>query len=175
MISIINQQDFATTQWSGGSTRQIFISPAGSKVAARDFDVRISSAVINVTHSTFSDFSGFQRVIMPVEGNITLLHNGNEVTLSHDEPFRFSGDDAVESVNTPGAVDFNVIYRNCRPEVWIEHESCLLDTTDLAVLFALGECTVNGQLLHKHCAAIVRDEPVALTGCAVIVALYDLQ
>ncbi|MBF1584031.1 MAG: HutD family protein, partial [Prevotella sp.] len=43
----LTQSSYKTTTWKGGVTRQIFISPADGDLSARQFDVRISSAIID--------------------------------------------------------------------------------------------------------------------------------
>lgn len=76
------QSSYKTTTWKGGVTRQIFISPADGDLSARQFGVRISSAIIDDVQSDFSDFSGFTRYILPLEGAITLVKEG-DVSLCH--------------------------------------------------------------------------------------------
>lgn len=68
----INQSDYKENRWSGGITRELLILPQGSSLSERNFDIRISSAVINLTKSVFSDFTNYKRYILPVEGSITL-------------------------------------------------------------------------------------------------------
>ena len=58
-MEIITPAQYKTTNWKGGTTRQIFICPADGDLSARRFDLRISSAIIEQTESNFSDFSGF--------------------------------------------------------------------------------------------------------------------
>ena len=57
-MKIIQQNDYIVNKWAGGITRQLYITPNGSSLADRNFDLRISSAVIDLTSSTFSDFTG---------------------------------------------------------------------------------------------------------------------
>ena len=99
-MEITTQEQYQTTMWKGGTTRQIFISPADGDLAARRFDLRISSAIIELTESDFSDFTGFTRYILPLEGEITLLKDGRRILLSHNELYRFEGDEVVSSENT---------------------------------------------------------------------------
>ena len=56
-MEIITPAQYKTTNWKGGTTRQIFICPADGNLSARRFDLRISSAIIEQTESNFSDFS----------------------------------------------------------------------------------------------------------------------
>ena len=126
MKQIVRQATYKTTQWSGGITREICIFPATASLAARNFDVRISSAVIDTPESNFSDFTGYRRYLMPLNGEIVLYpsasepqsaaENGavgeeNAVKLSATDLFEFDGAQPMRSRNTPGAIDFNVIVR----------------------------------------------------------------
>lgn len=71
----------------GGITRELMIYPEGSSLGERNFDFRISSAIIDLTESDFSDFSGYKRYILPVEGNVTLFRADEKIILSPDVPF----------------------------------------------------------------------------------------
>ena len=51
-ITILSKSDYITSNWSGGSTTQLFISPATASYAERNFDFRISSAKVEVAAST---------------------------------------------------------------------------------------------------------------------------
>lgn len=101
-MKIIHQADYKTNTWKGGITRELYITPEGSSLSDRNFDVRISSAVIDLTSSDFSDFSGYKRYILPVEGRLTLFRDERKYELSPSEPFLFSGDEAVRSENSKG-------------------------------------------------------------------------
>ena len=58
-------QNFKMNKWAGGITREVCILPAEeSSLQDRNFELRVSSAVINTTESTFSDFTGFTRLIL---------------------------------------------------------------------------------------------------------------
>ena len=79
MKQIVRQATYKTTQWSGGITREICIFPATASLAARNFDLRISSAVIDTPESNFSDFTGYRRYLMPLSGEIVLYPNASEL------------------------------------------------------------------------------------------------
>ncbi|GAB6982921.1 HutD/Ves family protein [Prevotella dentasini] len=172
-MEIIRKQDYRVNDWSGGTTRELFIHPAGSTLAARDFDIRISSAVIQQTESRFSDFSGFTRYIMPLKGDMRLTVGGETIRLQPHRLFRFSGSDEVKSENTPGAVDFNVIVRS-----GLAVGTAVVSSIDepsavgKSVVFALEDITVNGCRLPQGDTAVV-DGPVRIDGLAVRVRLSD--
>ena len=161
------QSTYKTTTWKGGVTRQIFISPADGDLSARQFDVRISSAIIDDVQSDFSDFSGFTRYILPLEGEITLIKEGRRIALSHNALYEFEGDEKVSSENTQGAVDFNIIVRHgISVEVGIMEDAAFTDSRR-TIVFALEDCFVEGEALSKHDTTIL-DEPFSLKGKAVI-------
>src|SRR3989338_2528629 len=73
-ITLVTEQDYITSQWSGGSTTQLYISPANASYAECNFDFRISSAKIEVPESTFTVLPNVNRKLMVLEGEITLNH-----------------------------------------------------------------------------------------------------
>lgn len=171
MIQIIRQATYKTTQWSGGITREICIFPATASLAARNFDLRISSAVIDTPESNFSDFTGYRRYLMPLNGEIVLYpsasepqsaaENGavgeeNAVKLSATDLFEFDGGQAMRSRNTPGAIDFNVIVRRDLPiTARIALDNCSTLPSGRTILFApLTDCLIDDTPLARHDAAI---------------------
>lgn len=166
-MEITTQEQYQTTMWKGGTTRQIFISPADGDLAARRFDLRISSAIIELTESDFSDFTGFTRYILPLEGKITLLKDGRRIPLSHNELYMFEGDEVVSSENTKGAIDFNIIVRHgIDVEVGIVQDECFSDSRK-TVVFALEDIFVDGERIGKHDTATLA-KPFCLKGKAAI-------
>ena len=166
------QSSYKTTTWKGGVTRQIFISPADGDLSARQFDVRISSAIIDDVASDFSDFSGFTRYILPLEGEITLIKEGQRIALSHNALYKFEGDEKVSSENTQGAVDFNIIVRHgIRVEVGIMEDAAFTNNRR-TIVFALEDCCVEGEALSKHDTALL-DKPFSLKGKAVIARFME--
>ncbi len=105
---ILTPQDFQTSQWSGGSTTQLYISPANSSYSDKNFDLRISTAKIEVEESNFTSLTGVYRKLMILEGEITIQHE-NEYSKKL-KPFDvdvFSGDWKTSSIGT--CTDFNVM------------------------------------------------------------------
>ena len=154
-MQIITPEQYETTQWKGGTTRQVFISPSNGNLSTRCFNLRISSAIIEQTESSFSNFSGFTRYILPLEGEITLSRDGRRISLSHNELYRFEGDESISSENTPGAIDFNIIVRHgIGIDVAIIQDVQLTDDRE-TVVFALDDITIDGQHIDKYSTAIV--------------------
>ena len=77
-----------------GTTLEIIISPASSLVDQLNFDYRLSSAPI-VADSTFSNFPGYERLLLPIRGEGFSL-NGHPYELF--EVAQFSGDQKTECV-----------------------------------------------------------------------------
>ena len=172
IMPTLTQSTYKTTTWKGGVTRQIFISPADGDLSARQFDVRISSAIIDDVASDFSDFSGFTRYILPLEGEITLIKEGRRFTLSHNTLYEFEGDEKVSSENTQGAVDFNIIVRHgIRVDVGIMEDAAFTDSRR-TIVFALEDCSIEGKTVRKHDTALL-DEPFCLKGKAVIARFME--
>ena len=54
LIERISAQRFITSKWSGGSTTELFIWPKDASYAERRFNIRISTATVDVESSTFT-------------------------------------------------------------------------------------------------------------------------
>lgn len=157
-MEILRQENYKSSVWTGGLTREVCILPAeGCCLADRNFDVRVSSAVINVTESTFSDFTGFTRYILCLEGNITLNVDGHTVTLDNEHLFQFDGASKVTSVNSSGAIDLNVICKKgTRVCARVERGEHVFARVERMLVFAIGsQTTLNGTPLRQHDAAWV--------------------
>ena len=91
--TLIRKSELAVSNWSGGSTTQLFLHPSGSSYAARDFHVRISSATVDQTPSTFTSLPGFHRVLMPLSAPLKLVfENHGEADLTPFESVEFEGE-----------------------------------------------------------------------------------
>ena len=107
---IKRKREFTPAQWAGGSTTELFITPEGASNAERNFELRISSATVELEESVFSDFSGYERHIAPLSGTMRLEHAGHHsVTLAPCETDSFEGSWTTSSFGK--CVDFNLIHR----------------------------------------------------------------
>lgn len=107
-IEKITKKNFKSSQWSGGVTTELFLYPQNGDYAKRDFQIRISSATVEVEKSVFTSLPGVQRWITTLEGDIKLCHAGHyERLLKPFEIETFPGD--WETTSYGKAVDFNLM------------------------------------------------------------------
>lgn len=105
---IRSESDFSESNWSGGSTKQLYIFPEDASYADRNFQIRISTAKVEVSESTFTSLPGFSRKLMILEGEIEVNHkNHYSKKLKPFEVDSFSGDWTTTALGT--CIDFNVM------------------------------------------------------------------
>lgn len=99
---------FHAKSWANGTTTELVKYPPESDFLKRDFVFRISTATVEAEESTFSDFSGLTRILMVLEGSLTLIHEVRyQKQLSSYEQDTFDGG---WSTRSKGKVrDFNVM------------------------------------------------------------------
>ncbi|MBO5564278.1 MAG: HutD family protein [Lachnospiraceae bacterium] len=108
--SVIRPENYQTTNWSGGTTTEIYIAPTGSLYGDRTFDFRISSATVDVEESTFTPLPDYDRIIMSLSGPLSLQHDGGPVNeLSAFMPHSFDG--ASDTISVGKVTDFNLMLR----------------------------------------------------------------
>lgn len=113
-IQVAKKAEQVTTNWSGGTTTQISIYPCHADYGQRDFTWRLSTATVDLEHSTFTSLSGFSRILMVLEGEVRLVHAGHHsADLKFLQQDSFSGDWSTQSF---GQVrDFNLMMApNCQ-------------------------------------------------------------
>ena len=114
--------EYWISQWSGGTTTEIFIWPEGASYAAREFSLRISSATVELEESDFTPLPGVERYITPLEGGFTLTHPGTSpvVLTALAAPYRFSGQISTHCVGK--ATDFNLMLKDCDGRMELHRE-----------------------------------------------------
>jgi len=115
-MRILRAAGYRRMPWKngGGETIEMVVSPAGASFDT--FDWRLSMAHVGAA-GPFSLFPGIDRTLSVIAGDgITLKLPDGAVTLDGlTAPFAFSGDVAVESMLTDGAIDdLNVMTRRGR-------------------------------------------------------------
>lgn len=108
--AIIPAEQQSVTEWSGGRTREIYISGRSASYAQRDFLLRLSSATCEDEASTFTMLPAYERALLVLEGQVSLMHDGREPIRL--EPYGdvdyFSGSSLTVSRGT--CHDFNVMW-----------------------------------------------------------------
>lgn len=107
-LKLIKKVEHKTSQWSGGTTTQLYIYPENSQYDKRDFLFRISSAKVEIEESTFTSLPGINREIMILDGELDLYHEGHHnVKLKKYDIDSFSGDWNTKSYGK--VTDFNLM------------------------------------------------------------------
>jgi environmental stress-induced protein Ves len=98
-----------TVSWANGTSTELFVYPIDGNFQTRDFTFRISTATVEAEETTFSDFSGLTRILIPLKGKLTLVHEGRYTKVL--EPFEQDQFDGAWNTRSMGKVqDFNVIF-----------------------------------------------------------------
>ncbi len=107
-IKLIRREDLQTSQWSGGTTTQLAIFPSDAKYEDRNFTWRLSSAKVELEESTFTSLPNIKRIIMIIEGELLLEHEGQySCTLNPYDQDSFSGNWHTKSYGK--VTDFNLM------------------------------------------------------------------
>lgn len=106
-IEFKHQSDYCTTEWSGGKTTELSIYPENERYADRNFGIRVSSATITSKRSTFSDVTGYERILMPLTHAITLIQDQSRETVQPLQQIQFSGGVPTKSIGM--STDFNLM------------------------------------------------------------------
>ncbi|MBL6445643.1 HutD family protein [Fulvivirga sp. 29W222] len=107
-IKVLNQSQFTTTSWAGGTTTELLIYPEDSTYKALNFDFRLSIATVNTEKSVFTPLPSVCRTLMVLDGNLELIHEGHHSTkLGKFEFDSFLGDWTTTSLGK--AKNFNLM------------------------------------------------------------------
>lgn len=105
---IITAAQQSVAAWSGGETRELYIAPAGTTYKGRDFTLRLSSASVAASHSTFTDLPGWNRWLTLLQGRVRLEHDGQRVV--NLQPLQTdSFDGGSRTLSWGSCQDFNVM------------------------------------------------------------------
>ncbi|MDR6997853.1 HutD family protein [Neobacillus niacini] len=107
-IKIVKKNERTPSLWSGGKTTQLAIFPKDADYSVRNFNWRISTAIVEVEDSLFTHLPGINRVIMILDGEMYLDHEGHHsVFLKPFEQDRFDGGWTTRSKGK--VTDFNLM------------------------------------------------------------------
>ena len=106
----LSEDDYKVSTWSGGKTTELAIAPEGAVYGDRDFLWRLSSATVDLDESDFTELPDYDRLITPLDGVMTLTHNGGEpIELNPGDVDGFDGAWHTHSVGR--CTDFNLMLR----------------------------------------------------------------
>jgi hypothetical protein len=107
-INVVKKNKFQVSKWSGGTTTELLIYPENAKYSDRNFTWRLSSAKVEVDESVFTHLPGISRIIMIVDGQLSLEHEGHhKIVLNPFEQDAFMGDWHTKSFGM--VTDFNLM------------------------------------------------------------------
>lgn len=110
-MNLVTKQQQKVSEWSGGTTTELLISPINATVGEQNFDFRISTAKVLVEKSEFTSFPKHNRKLAILEGKLKIQHNQSDwYTLNAGEQTEFKGGWVTHSEGQ--VVDFNVIYND---------------------------------------------------------------
>lgn len=108
MIEIFTPDNNIITQWSGGQTNQLFIWPEGVDFKSGDFQVRLSTASVEIEESTFTQLPEVDRTLIVLEGQIRLIHENHHQKELH--PYHMDHFSGSWSTHSKGkCIDFNLM------------------------------------------------------------------
>ncbi|WP_312612445.1 HutD family protein [Oscillibacter sp.] len=111
-IRRIAPEEYTASRWSGGTTTQIAIAPAGAVYAERDFLWRVSSATVELETSDFTSLPDYERFLSTLRGTIRLTHGEETLELNPGSVHRFDGGAPTRSEGA--CTDFNLMLRKGR-------------------------------------------------------------
>jgi len=167
MIQIIHPNQFKTIPWKNGKgqTTELAISKDGT---LNNFDWRLSIASV-VEDGPFSDFSGYERNLILLEGNgITLTHDKQPVVL--DQPFsrsRFNGASKTIGQLIDGPIkDFNLMTKQGKYHVLVES---YIDQTQIKMI-AKNLCFIYS---HQYETVISSAKGKIAIPCGHLAVIHD--
>jgi environmental stress-induced protein Ves len=150
-------------------TTQLYISPAVASFADRDFDLRVSTATVEVEESEFTPLPGFSRKLMILKGELFIEHlNQHAVFLKPFDQDQFLGDWQTKAKGK--VIDFNVIYKSAIDPL-LSHQSISkgnssqITTSDFVLMYIFEGCVTIGEETFKsgEIAIISEEKSVELS------------
>ncbi len=116
--TIYTEKDFKVGTWKGGSTTELYIFPQTANYKDLNFEIRISSAKVELPESIFTPLPNVNRQLMILDGQIKITHKDHySKILSPFDVDTFQGDWQTTSEGI--CTDFNVMTMgNRKSELW---------------------------------------------------------
>lgn len=108
-INVTRKAQLSSKRWSGGLTTQLAIWPEGADYNARRFDWRMSSAVVEDEMSTFTPLPGIRRLLMIIDGEITIEHDGKPARVMRALAGVDDFDGGAKTISAGRCADFNLM------------------------------------------------------------------
>ena len=177
----LTNRDYAVTEWSGGTTTQLAISPRGAAYGDRDFLWRLSSAKTEIAHTDFTPLPDYDRIISLLDGGLALkIGDGEKFPLPRFALLAFDGGVHVESWGI--CSDFNLMLRKGRCLGLVQHvrltagalvwdvpaiAPCAYADIDIAIYCANGDVALKNGLAATDGETLLRrsaeEKSIALT------------
>lgn len=163
---LLTEKDYRSSEWTGGKTRELAIFPEDGNYLERRFIWRLSSATCESEESEFSRLPDFDRVLMVLEGQVVLAHEGVRMAkLGEYEQDSFDG--AYKTKSFGKITDYNLMVakggRGFLEAVTAKAESETLTLEDfeeykdktmgLFVAEGFAAVTVGGETLMAACGS----------------------
>ena len=68
------EKDYKVSKWSGGDTTELYLYPEDGDYKSGNFQLRISSATVEVDRSEFTSLPGVDRYLMIFQGHLDMIH-----------------------------------------------------------------------------------------------------
>ena len=94
-IRVLDPSTRRVTAWSGGKTTELFLYPFDGSYAERRFNIRISSATVDLPESRFTRLDGVTRYLTPLSEGFYLKRGGRWIYLPHGDVLCFSGEEDI--------------------------------------------------------------------------------
>lgn len=110
-LQVIPRHQGHISAWSGGLTNELYIYPATSSYQDRNFDIRISSATVEESPSTFTSLPDYDRYIASLTGPLELIMPDKNFRVEL-APFAVHAFDGAENIISHGTVsDMNLMVK----------------------------------------------------------------
>lgn len=182
MIKKLTSTDFKISNWSGGSTKELYIFPETAQYNQRNFNFRLSIATTEKEESTFTSLPNINRFLSILNGQLFIEHeNKYSRTLL---PFEIENFDGSWITKAKGKVtDFNLMLKNCNGNLQFKEFSSInnfeiINKKFIVIYCILGSIIVNDILINKNEILIIENEDIFLasTHSKVFLAeIYDLK